>query len=632
MSDGSKMLVVGILGYGQNDKYLADKAEQIREAYRNMDADSKAKEYTIINIPNNSIYAMNGGQMVLQFEGQERGDTDLKTLLESNDRQINPRKLSISDIRFATAIGKEGEVKLKFFQKREGDDQFGFLNPLSLQGSPGNVWMFIRSADGKFIPTPIAPTTWNDNNMNWDSELGRKIRSLVDSLATVTNKEDIPALLKELNQRLVFSINNRNMGNRLFYDDKTGELSFRKFNLDAASDNAKIVLGNEESPFLVVDKSESLTLNLLNPERPMEESKQILYKMIEQLDPVINIQNTVMSSAGGIKMYLDAGLFKVAIKSLGVVNAKTYMYPVNDHLEPIDGFVQAPAVPTTSGNVSTFYYNGERYAFSGEKLYDSNFNEITDSDIIQDIRAAADIQAGKVRPTRVNNTSYWEINGKVYSQYRAGGFAALSPSEEVEYRHRKAVEAEKKQKERAAREEATRLENQKTTQAKYKVGDNLNGRKITEVNTIDNEVIYTFEDAQNGIQNGTISQTELDSLLSIEAQNKAANNPEEVQQGSDDSQKGVKKTEQEPKTLAEKVSNSRNNTTFASVFRGMDSAERRTTFNNLVSAIKNAAGDATLVFRGTKQVEDYLISRGVMPPTSISELQALVERLNSCGF
>ena len=632
MSDGSKMLVVGILGYGQNDKYLADKAEQIREAYRNMDADSKAKEYTIINIPSNSIYAMNGGQMVLQFEGQERGDSDLKTLLESNDRQVNPRQLSIGDIRFATAIGKEGEVKLKFFQKREGDDTFGFLNPLSLQGSPGNIWMFIRGADGKFIPTPIAPTTWNDNNMNWDSELGRKIRSLVDSLATVTNKEDIPALLKELNQRLVFSINNRNMGNRLFYDDKTGELSFRKFNLDAASDNAKIVLGNEESPFLVVDKSESLTLNLLNPERPMEESKQILYKMIEQLDPVINIQNTVMSSAGGIKMYLDAGLFKVAVKSLGVVNAKTYMHPVNDHLEPIDGFVQAPAVPTTSGNVSTFYYNGERYAFSGEKLYDSNFNEITDSDIIQDIRAAADIQAGKVRPTRVNNTSYWEIGGKVYSQYRAGGFAPLSPSEETEYRHRKAVEAERKQKEKAAREEAVKLENQKTTQVKYKVGDNLNGREITEVNTVDNEVVYTFNDAQNGIQNGTISQTELDNLLSIEEQNKAANNPSEIHQGEDDSQKGVKKTEQEPKTLAEKVSNSRNNATFASVFKGDGG---RTRFNDLVSAVNSAremAGEESKQFKGTKALEEELVSRGKPLPTTVSELQALVEELNSCGF
>ena len=516
MSDGSKMLVVGILGYGENDMDLANKAERIREAYRSMDENSKAKEYTIVNVPANSIYAMNGGQMVLQFEGQERGDVDLKTLLDSNDSTVNPRKLSIGDIRFATAIGKEGEVKLRFFQKREGDDQYGFNNPLSLQGSPGNVWMFIRNAKGEFIPTPIAPTTWGDSNMNWDSELGRKIRSLVDSLATVTNKEDIPALLKELNQRLVFSINNRNMGNRLFYDDKTGELSFRRFNLDAASDNAKIILGDEESPFLVVDKSESLTLNLLNPERPMEESKQILYQMIEALDPVINIQNSVMGSAGGIKMYLDAGLFKVGIKSLGVVNAKTYIYPINDHLEPIDGFVTPPVTPMTAGNLSTFYYNGNRYSFSGEKLYDANFKEVTDPAIIQDIRAAADITAGKIRPIRVNGTSYWEIGGRVYSQYRNGGYAQLTPSEEAEYRQRKAAEADKKAKEQAARDEATRLENLKSTNAKYKVGDDLNGRIIKEVNTVNNEVIYTFDDAQNGIQNGTISQTELDTLLTAE--------------------------------------------------------------------------------------------------------------------
>lgn len=637
MSDGNKMLVVGILGYGENDMDLANKAERIREVYRSMDENSKAKEYTIVNVPANSIYAMNGGQMVLQFEGQERGDVDLKTLLDSNDSTVNPRQLKIGDIRFATAIGKEGEVKLRFFQKREGDDQYGFNNPLSLQGSPGNVWMFIRNAKGEFIPTPIAPTTWGDSNMNWDSELGRKIRSLVDSLATVTNKEDIPALLKELNQRLVFSINNRNMGNRLFYDEKTGELSFRRFNLDAASDNAKVILGDEESPFLVVDKSESLTLNLLNPERPMEESKQILYQMIEALDPVINIQNSVMGSAGGIKMYLDAGLFKVGIKSLGVVNAKTYIYPINDHLEPIDGFVTPPVAPMVAGSMATFYYNGNRYSFSGEKLYDANFNEVTDPEAAENIRAAANIVSGKVRPIRVNGTSYWEINGKVYSQYRNGGYARLSPSEETEYRHRKAVEADKKAKEQAAREEATRLENQKSTQAKYKVGDDLNGRNIKEINVVDGEVIYTFEDAQNGIQNGTISQTELDNLLSIEEQNKAANSTAEVQQGKDDTQKGVKKTEQESKTLAEKVVESRKNTTFADVL------DDDNLYNSLVSALENAleaykqrTGESINInFNDIDDIENFLVQHSLLSNPSqysISELQALVERLNSCGF
>ena len=637
MSDGSKMLVVGILGYGENDMDLANKAERIREAYRSMDENSKAKEYTIVNVPDNSIYAMNGGQMVLQFEGQERGDVDLKTLLDSTDSTVNPRQLKIGDIRFATAIGKEGEVKLRFFQKREGDDQYGFNNPLSLQGSPGNVWMFIRNAKGEFIPTPIAPTTWGDNNMNWDSELGRKIRSLVDSLATVTNKEDIPALLKELNQRLVFSINNRNMGNRLFYDEKTGELSFRRFNLDAASDNAKIILGDEESPFLVVDKSESLTLNLLNPERPMEESKQILYQMIEALDPVINIQNSVMASPGGIKMYLDAGLFKVGIKSLGVVNAKTYMYPINDHLEPIDGFVTPPVAPMVAGSMATFYYNGNRYTFSGEKLYDANFKEVTDPEAIQNIQAAANIVSGKVRPIRVNGTSYWEINGRVYSQYRNGGYAQLSPSEEAEYKQRKAAEANKKQKEEAARQEATRLDNQKTTQAKYKVGDNLNGRNIKEISIVDGEVIYTFDDAQNGIQNGTISQTELDTLLSAEAQAKAENSNKEVHQGENDSQKGVKKTEQESKTLAEKVEESRKNTTFADIL------DDDNLYNSLVSALESAleaykqrTGESVGInFNDIDDIENFLVQRSLLSNPSqysISELQALVERLNSCGF
>lgn len=632
MSNGEDMLIVGVLGYGTNDTDLIQGAERIREAYRNMDDASKAGTYTIIPSAENSIFAMNGGQMVLQFEGQEKGNTDLKTLLDSQDKLVNPRQLKIGDIRFATALGREGNVKLRFFQKREGDDQYGFLDPLSLQSAPGNVWMFIRSADGRFIPTAIEPTTWNDANMNWDSTLGTKIKELVDNLATVTDKESIPALLKELNQRLVFSVNDRNRGNRIFYDEKTGELSFRRFNLDAASDNAKIIMDDKDSDFLVVDRSESLVINLHNPNRSMDESREILNKMIEALDPVINIQNSVMSSQGGTKMYLDAGLFKVAIKSLGMVNAKTYVYPVNSHLEPINSFVVAPVAMNTTTGVNTFYYNGERFIISDNNIYDSSFKEVTDRDTIDDIRAAADIQSGKVRPVRTNNTKYWEINGKVYSQYRNGGYARLSPAEEVEYKQRKAAEAEKKAREKAAKEEADRLEKQKSTQAKYSVGQNLNGREITEVNIVDNEVMYTFNDAQNGIKNGTISQTELDSLLSEEAKRAAETPQQETPQSETDSNKEVKKTEQDSETLAKKVRKSRNNSTFVSLFKGSDG---RSLLNNLISAINNAldkAGEDSKQFKGTKSVEEELLARGKNIPTSISELQALIEELNSCGF
>lgn len=632
MSNGEDMLIVGVLGYGTNDTDLIQGAERIREAYRNMDDASKAGTYTLIPSAENSIFAMNGGQMVLQFEGQEKGNTDLKTLLDSQDRLVNPRQLKIGDIRFATALGREGSVKLRFFQKREGDDQYGFLDPLSLQSAPGNVWMFIRSADGRFIPTAIEPTTWNDANMNWDSTLGTKIRELVDNLATVTDKESIPALLKELNQRLIFSVNDRNRGNRIFYDEKTGELSFRRFNLDAASDNAKIIMDDKDSDFLVVDRSESLVINLHNPNRSMDESREILNKMIEALDPIINIQNSVMSSQGGIKMYLDAGLFKVAIKSLGMVNAKTYVYPVNSHLEPINSFVVAPVAMNTTTGVNTFYYNGERFIISDNTIYDSSFKEVTDRDTIDDIRAAADIQSGRVRPVRTNNTKYWEINGKVYSQYRNGGYARLSPTEEVEYKQRKAAEAEKKAREKAAKEEADRLAKQKGTQAKYSVGQNLNGREITEVNIVDNEVMYTFNDAQNGIKNGTISQTELDSLLSEEAKRAAETPQQEAPQSETDSSKEVKKTEQDSETLAKKVRKSRNNSTFVSLFKGSDG---RSLLNNLISAINNAldkAGEDSKQFKGTKSVEEELLARGKNIPTSISELQALIEELDSCGF
>jgi hypothetical protein len=55
----------------------------------------------------------------------------------------------------------------------------------------------------------------------------------------------------------------------------------------------------------------------------------------------------------------------------------------------------------------------------------------------------------------------------------------------------------------------------------------------------------------------------------------------------------------------------------------------------LVSAVNNAlqkAGEATKQFKGTKALEEELVSRGKPLPTTISELQALVEELNTCGF
>jgi hypothetical protein len=215
----------------------------------------------------------------------------------------------------------------------------------------------------------------------------------------------------------------------------------------------------------------------------------------------------------------------------------------------------------------------------------------------------------------------------VYSQYRAGGYSQLSPAEETEYKQRKAAEAERKAKEKAAREEAQRLEQLKSTLAKYQVGQEVNGRTIKEVNIVDGEVVYTFDDAQNGIQNGTIPQTELEEVLRKEQQPSTQQGETEQPATSE-----VKKTEQETETLAQKVRNSRNNVTFASVFKGK---EGRTLFNDLVSAVNSAiekAGGTKQQFKGTKAVEDLLLEKGIAPPTSISALQALVERLNSCGF
>ena len=104
-----------------------------------------------------------------------------------------------------------------------------------------------------------------------------------------------------------------------------------------------------------------------------------------------------------------------------------------------------------------------------------------------------------------------------------------------------------------------------------------------------------------------------------------------------DTQKGVKKTEQESKTLAEKVEESRKNTTFADVL------DDDNLYNSLVSALEDAleaykqrTGESINInFNDIDDIENFLVQHSLLSNPSqysISELQALVERLNSCGL
>ena len=454
--NGQKKVVVGILDSGSNTK-LIKQLNGIRDRYNQMPDDQKINRYTIIPELHNYIYDMNGGAMIREIEGGQKGDVDLKTLLDSNNREVNPRQLTIGDIRFAVAIGKEGETELRYFQAHRKDN---FLDPISYPVSPGNVWMFVRDATGTFVPTPIAATHYNSEWYIKESKLGQRIEEVINNLATAEDMAAAKQAIAELSSLLVFNGGDIK-GNRIFFDDKTGEISHRVMNIKGGSLIENPIITSADSPFETTGTPIStFTVGQKMGEQQKQANIDMLHLMIRDINPMINISTRTLSNKGGAKDYLDAGVLRVGLRSLGMTNAQTYLYQVDDQLKPNMTAYTGDIVESTGEYGNTVYIGAEnesnRYRLRGDRWYDKDGKLVTDPNKLEILDVAYKINNGIINSVTVDGVQYWESGDGVFSQRAHGNYSKLGKEATERYRKAKSAEAEARKKEAETKEEAAK--------------------------------------------------------------------------------------------------------------------------------------------------------------------------------
>lgn len=418
--DGKNYLLIGTLGWESAREGTKDMFETILN-------DSKDGEHTSdgwhVN-PNhtNRIKDIQAGYRVKQMEKDDSPQVrNLNELLQDPSR--NPHGLELEDFSWTVIEGKEDAPKRKIVN---GEDQVGDIYAVS-GGRPGQVYLNIPAANGKYIPIYIETIFFD--GLNQDTPLYReiidKIRILADPNTTI---EDKKSAIAQLSDYLVFSKG----VNQIHLNDSKSKI-----------DPDTIYVTRNGQPVKVLDFHDDIDVDT---------ATSILLEEIKTLNPRINIAVNVL--ANNPRLYLDSEVLKTDIAMLGTAGSSFFVYPVDSEGEYVENKPFKGTFQTYSAPVKNRIYVAGKYVYyDGHKFTDEKGNTIDDEDGTLDI--AQRIKAGKVKPIQVGKSkaNYYVVDGAVYVDNGHGGI------EEVEDElAAKVLEAAKNKKVKGTKKAAVKKE------------------------------------------------------------------------------------------------------------------------------------------------------------------------------
>lgn len=452
-----KYLIVGVLGFSSSEEGLKAGHKFILDNLNAKRAESGYNsQYFVDNELSNKIYDVSPGSIIRRYatEDTEHPNRDLKDLLA--DERTNPHGLTIDNIRWAVLEGLNEQVEdadIKYINFDGTERALSILNAVH----PGKVYMFIPGADGVLIPQYVETLAYNDSIVNHNSQYWKDIQSKINAIFSAKDTEARMIAMNELRKDLLFS-----RGNNLYYQSSPAETDF---------DTIKYRKGNLKNDVVIDFKAQNYNA---------EEAKKQFIGMIEDINPRLNIQTTVLGSKGGAKYYMDAGLLQVNIRLLGTVNAQSYLYPIDTEGKAIETFRADKSGNNNSrGGASSsetvVYINNDKYYYNNDVYYDTFHHEITDAVQLKQIRDIQAIQSGKAVTVELGpqKTKYWEIDGTVYTNYKQGGYFPLNEERTKEYYKAKKRQQDYEEQRRLQREEDAEAKRRKAehTPPKYKVDD-----------------------------------------------------------------------------------------------------------------------------------------------------------------
>lgn len=466
-ANGKQYLIIGTLGFNnreQQSNYVSvhNPAKGSRLKYFTANPNER---FYILPTAHTEIAEMTSGRITRQLESDSEVKVRPVTELLS-DSNRNPKGLKLQDLKWGIMF----EDGLHYANVSSRNTVYPPRDTLSNLGA---VFLLIEAANGNYIPAAIRPTMLSDIQ---DGTLKTQLNNLFNELSSIKHSDRLAAI----NQLVKL--------------------------LNIKEDGDNILVGKKDRATVSTVKNGTIlrTFNL----NDTNFNRMDLINAIFELNPRINITLSTLSDPVQLRMYAEAGALNTDIAKLGTSNASYTVYSMDANGNPIKTKPIENKAPNLDANSDldkadykkkhSIYYRGIQYREKNGKWYDTNWKEITDPTLLNQIKWASYIRANDLTPNLISNDVYGNKNNKYYiinsdntnakviKVFENGAIAELSIADSrtvVNIVQQRDIQAAK---EKAAKEERQRLENIENSMTPDKVEMTTEGE---DVNLTDEQII-----------------------------------------------------------------------------------------------------------------------------------------------
>lgn len=441
-ANGKQYLIVGTMGFdrtnqAQGDTYRSVLYQGKKNRYKYF-TENPSERFYVDPSGHTEVEQMTSGRIVREMIGD--AETKVRPVTELlSDPNRNPKGLKLQDLKWGIMF----EDGLHYANVSSRNTVYPPRDTLSNLGA---VFLLIEAANGNYIPAAIRPTMLSDIQ---DGTLKTQLNNLFNELSSVKHSDRLSAI------------------NQLV----------KLLNIKEDGDNILVGMKDKATVSTVKNGTILRTFNL----NDANFNRMDLINAIFELNPRINITLSTLSDPVQLRMYAEAGALNTDIAKLGTSNASYTVYSMDANGNPIKTKPIENKAPNLDANSDldkadykkkhSIYHRGIQYREKNGKWYDTNWKEITDPTLLNQIKWASYIRANDLTPNLISNDIYGNKNNKYYiinsdntnakviKVFENGTIAELSIADSrtvVNIVQQRDIQAAK---EKAAKEERQRLKN-----------------------------------------------------------------------------------------------------------------------------------------------------------------------------
>ena len=473
-ANSKQYLIIGTLGFNnreQQKNYISTHNPAKSSRFKYFTANPNERFY-VLPTAHTEIAEMTSGRIVKQLESDS--EVKVRPITEIlSDVNRNPKGLKLQDLKW----GIQYDTKFATVGVSERNTVYPPRDAISNRGA---IFLLIEAANGNYIPAAIIPTMLSDLQ---DGALKTQMNSLFNELSSIKYSD------------------RRNAINKLV----------QMLHLNKEGDN--ILIGTEDKATVSTVKNGTVlrTFNL----NDANFNRMDLINAIFELNPRVNITLSTLSDPVQLKMYAEAGALNTDIAKLGTSNASYTVYSMDANGNPIKTKPIENGTPNLDANSDlsksdykkkhSVYYRGNQYREKNGKWYDNNWKEITELNLLNQIKWASYIRANDLTPNLISNDKYGNknikyyiinsdtANAKVIKVFESGAIAELNTFDSrtvVKIAKERELKAAR---EKAAKEEKQRLENIENSMTPDKVKMAGEGEEVNLEETLTEDQIVAQE-------------------------------------------------------------------------------------------------------------------------------------------